>query len=204
MSAATSAPNRWRACNDWPCVSGWLLPARLRGGDSGGAGGAAVRRDRRVDAAAARPDARPRSRKPLDRAFAVRQGAGGGAADQFARRLAGAVASDLPRIRQLADEKNIPVLAFIEDVGASGGYMIACAADEIICDVSIRSSVRSAWSAARSGFRKLLEKLGIERRLYTSGERKAMLDPFLPEKPEDVEAHRSAAARTFTSTSSRW
>ncbi len=63
--------------------------------------------------------------------------------------------------------------------------MLACAADEIICDRP-RSSVRSAWSAARSASHELMEKLGIERRLYTSGERKAMLDPFLPEKPEDV------------------
>jgi serine protease SohB len=90
------------------------------------------------------------------------------------------------RIRQLAEEKGLPVLAFIEDVGASGGYMIACAADEIICDAS--SIVGSIGVVGGSfGFDKLIEKIGIERRLYTSGERKAMLDPFLPEKPEDVE-----------------
>jgi serine protease SohB len=89
------------------------------------------------------------------------------------------------RIRQLADEKGLPVIAFVEDVGASGGYMIACAADEIICDMS--SMVGSIGVVGGSfGFDKLLEKVGIERRLYTSGERKAMLDPFLPEKPEDV------------------
>src|SRR5450631_303923 len=82
------------------------------------------------------------------------------------------------RIRQLSEEKKIPVLAFIEDVGASGGYMLACAADEIICDpYSIVGSI---------GFPKLMEKLGFERRLYTSGDNKAMLDPFLPEKPDDV------------------
>ena len=64
--------------------------------------------------------------------------------------------------------------------------MIACAADEIICDVS--SIVGSIGVVGGSfGFDKLIDKLGIERRLYTSGERKAMLDPFLPEKPEDVE-----------------
>jgi serine protease SohB len=89
------------------------------------------------------------------------------------------------RIRQLAEEKSLPVIAFVEDVGASGGYMIACAADEIICDTS--SMVGSIGVVGGSfGFDKLLEKVGVERRLYTSGERKAMLDPFLPEKPEDV------------------
>ncbi len=89
------------------------------------------------------------------------------------------------RIRQLSEEKNILVLAFIEDVGASGGYMLACAADEIICDdYSIVGSIGVVGGSF--GFPKLLEKLGVERRLYTSGERKVMLDPFLPEKPEDV------------------
>src|SRR5713226_5942758 len=90
------------------------------------------------------------------------------------------------RIRQLAAEKGRPVIAFTEDVAASGGYMIACAADEIICDSS--SIVCSIGVIGGSfGFTKLMDKLGIERRLYTSGEHKAMLDPFLPEKPEDVE-----------------
>ena len=90
------------------------------------------------------------------------------------------------RIRALADENKVPVIAFIEDVAASGGYMIACAADEIVCDAS--SIVGSIGVVGASfGFNKLLEKVGVERRLYTSGERKAMLDPFLPEKPEDVE-----------------
>jgi signal peptide peptidase SppA len=91
----------------------------------------------------------------------------------------------LRRIRQLAEEKKIPVLAFIEDVGASGGYMLACAGDEIICDqYSIVGSIGVVGGSF--GFPKLMDKLGIERRLYTSGEHKAMLDPFLPEKPEDV------------------
>ena len=91
----------------------------------------------------------------------------------------------LRRIRQLAEEKKIPVLAFIEDVGASGGYMLACAADEIICDqYSIVGSIGVVGGSF--GFPKLMDKLGIERRLYTSGERKVMLDPFQPEKPEDV------------------
>jgi signal peptide peptidase SppA len=90
------------------------------------------------------------------------------------------------RIRVLADEKKLPVLAFVEDVAASGGYMIACAADEIIADES--SIVGSIGVVGGSfGFDRLIDKIGIERRLYTSGEHKAMLDPFLPEKPTDVE-----------------
>src|SRR5437762_9627163 len=90
------------------------------------------------------------------------------------------------RIRQLAVENARPVIAFAEDVAASGGYMIACAADEIVCDPS--SLVGSIGVVGGSfGFAKLLDKLGVERRLYTSGEHKAMLDPFLPENPEDVE-----------------
>ncbi len=90
------------------------------------------------------------------------------------------------RIRQLAEENSLGVLGFIEDVGASGGYMIACATDEIICDPS--SVVGSIGVVGGSfGFDRLIERFGIERRIYTAGERKAMLDPFLPEKPEDVE-----------------
>jgi serine protease SohB len=89
------------------------------------------------------------------------------------------------RIRQLAAEKKIPVFAFIEDIGASGGYMLACSADEIVADVySLVGSIGVVGGSF--GFEKLIDKLGIERRLYTSGERKAMLDPFRPEKPEDV------------------
>ncbi|HEY6753283.1 MAG TPA: S49 family peptidase [Pseudolabrys sp.] len=89
------------------------------------------------------------------------------------------------RIRQLADEKKLPVLAFVEDVGASGGYMLACAGDEIICnEFSIVGSIGVV--GATFGFTELMQKVGIERRLYTSGDRKAMLDPFLPEKPDDV------------------
>jgi serine protease SohB len=90
------------------------------------------------------------------------------------------------RIRALADEKKVPVLAFVEDVAASGGYMIACAADEIVCDQSsIVGSIGVVGAAF--GFDKLIEKIGVERRVYTSGDRKVMLDPFQPEKPEDVE-----------------
>jgi serine protease SohB len=89
------------------------------------------------------------------------------------------------RIRQLSAENERPVIAFVEDVAASGGYMIACAADEIVADPS--SIVGSIGVIGASfGFGKLIEKIGVERRIYTSGVNKAMLDPFLPEKPEDV------------------
>jgi signal peptide peptidase SppA len=89
------------------------------------------------------------------------------------------------RIRQLASEKKLPVFMFVEDVAASGGYMIACAGDEIFCDPS--SIVGSIGVVGGSfGFQGLIEKIGIERRLYTSGKNKAMLDPFLPENPDDV------------------
>jgi serine protease SohB len=85
----------------------------------------------------------------------------------------------------LSEEKKIPVIAFIEDVGASGGYMLACAADEIVCDeYSIVGSIGVVGGSF--GFPKLMEKLGIERRIYTAGERKVMLDPFEPEKADDV------------------
>jgi signal peptide peptidase SppA len=89
------------------------------------------------------------------------------------------------RIRQLASEKNLPVLVFVEDVAASGGYMIACAGDEIFCDPSsILGSIGVVGGAF--GFQELIKRIGVERRLYTAGEHKAMLDPFLPEDPEDV------------------
>ena len=89
------------------------------------------------------------------------------------------------RIRQLAVEKKLPVLVFVEDVAASGGYMIACAGDEIFCDPSsILGSIGVVGGSF--GFKGLIDKLGIERRLYTAGKNKAMLDPFLPESPDDV------------------
>ena len=89
------------------------------------------------------------------------------------------------RIRQLAAEKDRRVLVFVEDVAASGGYMIACAGDEIFCDPS--SIVGSIGVVGGTfGFTELIKKVGIERRLYTSGDHKSQLDPFLPENPEDV------------------
>jgi signal peptide peptidase SppA len=89
------------------------------------------------------------------------------------------------RIRQLAEEKKLPVLVFVEDVAASGGYMIACAGDEIFCDPSsILGSIGVVGGSF--GFQELIKKVGVERRLYTAGTHKAMLDPFLPEDPDDV------------------
>ena len=89
------------------------------------------------------------------------------------------------RIRQLAAEKKLPVLVFVEDVAASGGYMIACAGDEIFCDPSsILGSIGVVGGSF--GFQEAIRRLGIERRLYTAGAHKAMLDPFLPENPDDV------------------
>ena len=84
------------------------------------------------------------------------------------------------RIRDLSEEKNIPVLAFVEDVAASGGYWLACAADEIFASkASIIGSIGVVSSGF--GFDKAIKKIGVDRRLYTSGENKAILDPFLPE-----------------------
>jgi serine protease SohB len=124
--------------------------------------------------------------RTLDRAFAMRNAS------------AVAVAINSPggspvqshlifrRIRELAQEKSHRVIAFVEDAAASGGYMIACAADEIIADPhSIVGSIGVVGGSF--GFDKAMAKLGIERRLYTSGEHKAMLDPFLPEDADDVE-----------------
>ncbi|MDT7798243.1 MAG: hypothetical protein QOI78_1676 [Actinomycetota bacterium] len=90
------------------------------------------------------------------------------------------------RIRQLADEKGVPVLAFCEDVAASGGYWLACAADEIFAH---RTSMVGSIGVISGGFgfTGLLERFGIERRLHTAGANKSRLDPFSPEKPEDVE-----------------
>lgn len=90
------------------------------------------------------------------------------------------------RIRQLAAEKDKRVLVFVEDVAASGGYMIALAGDEIIADpTSIVGSIGVV--SGGFGFPELLKKLGVERRVYTSGENKVILDPFQPEKTSDIE-----------------
>ena len=98
------------------------------------------------------------------------------------------------RIRDLADEKNKKVLVFVEDVAASGGYMIAIAGDEIFADPS--SIVGSIGVVSASfGFPELMKKIGVERRVHTAGQNKAVLDPFKPEKKEDVERLKAPAAR---------
>jgi signal peptide peptidase SppA len=97
------------------------------------------------------------------------------------------------RIRLLAAEKDVKVIAFVEDVAASGGYWLACAADEIIVDPSSIVGSIGVISAG-FGFQDLIARYGVERRVHTSGERKAMLDPFRPEKADDVERlHRLQA-----------
>ncbi|MFD2740249.1 S49 family peptidase [Sulfitobacter aestuarii] len=89
------------------------------------------------------------------------------------------------RIRRLASEKDIPVIAFVEDVAASGGYWLAAAADEIYADASSVLGSIGVISAS-FGAHEFLREHGIERRVHTAGESKSMLDPFRPEKPEDV------------------
>ncbi|MGV8853717.1 MAG: S49 family peptidase [Devosia sp.] len=90
------------------------------------------------------------------------------------------------RIRDLADEHDKPVLVFVEDAAASGGYFIAVAGDEIIVDPSsIVGSIGVIM--AGFGFVGALEKLGIERRVHTAGNNKSTLDPFLPEKASDID-----------------
>jgi signal peptide peptidase SppA len=164
---------------------GALLPQRLRGGApvvpvvrlSGVIGFSTPLRPGLTLAGVARP---------LERAFAMRKAK---AVALLINSPGGSpVQSHLiyRRIRALAQENDKPVIAFAEDVAASGGYMIACAADEIVCDpASILGSIGVVGGTF--GFPRLMEKIGVERRLYTSGEHKAMLDPFLPENPDDVE-----------------
>ncbi len=88
-------------------------------------------------------------------------------------------------IRRLADEKKVPVFAFVEDVAASGGYWLACAADEIFIDsCSLTGSI--GVISAGFGAHQAIDKVGIERRVHTAGKSKSLMDPFKPEKPEDV------------------
>jgi len=93
------------------------------------------------------------------------------------------------RIRDLAAEKELPLVSFCEDVAASGGYWLACAGDEIYADAnSIIGSI--GVISAGFGFPDLIERFGIERRVYSTGPRKGMLDPFQDEKPGDVDRLR--------------
>jgi signal peptide peptidase SppA len=104
------------------------------------------------------------------------------------------------RIRSLSTEKKLPVLVFVEDAAASGGYMIACAGDEIIADPS--SIVGSVGVVSASfGLDRLIERYGVDRRVHTTGPRKAMLDPFRPENPEDIKRLKAIQADIFTAFS---
>ena len=97
------------------------------------------------------------------------------------------------RIRRLAAEKSIPVHAFVEDVAASGGYWLACAGDHIwVDDSSVIGSI--GVISASFGFAELMERQGIERRVVTAGRSKSFADPFLRQKPEDIERIRAIQA----------
>ncbi len=90
------------------------------------------------------------------------------------------------RILELSKKKNIPVFAFVEDVAASGGYWLACSADEIfVMPASIVGSI--GVISAGFGFVEVIKKIGVERRVYSKGENKGMLDPFQPQNPDDIE-----------------
>lgn len=97
------------------------------------------------------------------------------------------------RVRRLAAEKSIPVHAFVEDVAASGGYWLACAADQIWVDASsIVGSIGVIF--ASFGFPELMAKQGVERRVVAAGKQKSFADPFLPQKPEDIERLKALQA----------
>ncbi len=93
------------------------------------------------------------------------------------------------RIRAAAGERRVPVLAFVEDIAASGGYWLACAGDEIHADPSSVVGSIGVISAG-FGFVEAMARLGVERRVHAMGERKDLLDPFLPERREDLEVLR--------------
>ena len=122
---------------------------------------------------------------PLEKAFAMK----GAKAVALAINSPGGspVQSSLlhDRIRLLADEKMLPVYIFCEDVAASGGYWIACAGDEVYAaETSIIGSI--GVIAATFGFEEAIKKLGVERRLFTAGSKKSLLDPFLPLEEDDI------------------
>src|ERR1700720_2239041 len=181
MTEQSNDPRKWPAPIEK--MMEWI-PARLRGGSGVGPGvrlsgliGAVTRLGPGMSLAGIA--------RTLERAFAVKNAktvalvinSPGGSPVQ-SRQI-------YLRIRQLAAEKKLPVLVFVEDVAASGGYMIACAGDEIFCDPSsILGSIGVVGGSF--GFQELIKKVGVERRLYTAGAHKAMLDPFLPENPDDV------------------
>jgi len=102
------------------------------------------------------------------------------------------------RIRQLAEENEVPVLAFVEDVAASGGYWLACAGDEIFADEnSIVGSI--GVISAGFGFQELIARHGVERRVHTAGKHKMLLDPFRPESADDVDRLKALQAEIHDS-----
>jgi signal peptide peptidase SppA len=118
------------------------------------------------------------SASAIDKAVAIQINSPGGSAVQSMLVF--------KRIRALAAEKDLKVYIFAEDVAASGGYLLACAGDEIYADPS--SIVGSIGViTATFGVNELIDRIGVQRRVYTAGESKDILDPFLPEKPSDVE-----------------
>ena len=161
-----------------------LLPARLRGGEPvipvvrlqgiiGGGG--ALRSGLKLESLAG----------PLARAFGVKSAP---AVALIINSPGGAAAQShliFKRIRALAEEKNKKVIVAVEDLAASGGYMIAAAGDEIVVDESSIVGSIGVVSAG-FGFTGLIERIGVERRVHTAGKSKAMLDPFRPEREEDV------------------
>lgn len=123
--------------------------------------------------------------EPIDRAFATKRAKAVALAINSPGGSPVQSALIAKRIRLLAAEKELPVFAFCEDVAASGGYWLACAADEIYAEeASVVGSI--GVIAAGFGFPDLLQKLGIERRVYTAGPAKSQLDPFKPENPDDI------------------
>jgi signal peptide peptidase SppA len=123
--------------------------------------------------------------EPLERAFSV---AGAAEVALVINSPGGSPAQShliYRRIRRLAEEKKRAVTAFVEDAAASGGYMLACAADTIIVDPSSIVGSIGVISAG-FGFEGLLQRFGVERRVHTAGTRKSLLDPFLPEAEDDV------------------
>jgi signal peptide peptidase SppA len=102
------------------------------------------------------------------------------------------------RIRELALEKKIPVFTFAQDVAASGGYFILCAGDEMFAhDASIIGSI--GVISAGFGFQELIKKIGVERRIYAEGKNKAVLDPFSPENPENIQILKAAQKDVYES-----
>ena len=161
-----------------------LLPARLRGGgpvipvvrlQGIIGGGGALRSGLKLESLAG----------PLARAFGVKSAP---AVALIVNSPGGAAAQShliFKRIRALAEEKHKKVIVAVEDLAASGGYMIAAAGDEIVVDPSSIVGSIGVVSAG-FGFTGLIERIGVERRVHTAGKSKAMLDPFRPEREEDV------------------